>query len=561
MRLCSKSTLSSFCGLSKTRASRRFGIRNIMTGRQDLFEYTLGRWIYNEKLRLEERQLYFSVEGLKKAATRALNQPESNVQSLRKLAEGGFNRIFELSMKDGTSILARLPYPSTLPRRLAVASEVATMDFVRAHGIPTPRVLGYAVDENHVGSEYILMEKLTGRPIGDSWFELSEQQRHQVLHDIVQLESKLFNMRLPPSGSIYYTHDLDSDTARVRIPEAGGQFCVGPYTGLRWWYGKRSELKLDRGPHMNTLRVLHASAEKELAWIDKHGKPRYPFHRQHREAFQYVKQDPKVHAQSLEAYLRVAPYLIPEGGELEVPMLRHPDVQPNNIFVSEDFRVTSIIDWQHAIVLPNFLAAGIPTSFQNYGDPESRYFTPPQPPAHLDSLDEVERTQVIEAYRRRHVHFFYLGFTQQFNKRHWSALEDEMDIIRRRTFDHASEPWEGLNTPLQYDLVQVTENWGKIAHPDHDGHATTCPVSFTSEETQRIDALDNLHRDADGDVEAINDLLGIGPDGWTSNEHIQTAKKKASEIQEQALASADDDPWLREMSERHWPFDDFDEDE
>ena len=205
---------------------------------------------YNEKLRLEERQLYFSVEGLKKAATRALNQPESNVQSLRKLAEGGFNRIFELSMKDGTSILARLPYPSTLPRRLAVASEVATMDFVRAHGIPTPRVLGYAVDENHVGSEYILMEKLTGRPIGDSWFELSEQQRHQVLHDIVQLESKLFNMRLPPSGSIYYTHDLDSDTARVRIPEAGGQFCVGPYTGLRWWYGKRSELKLDRGPRM-----------------------------------------------------------------------------------------------------------------------------------------------------------------------------------------------------------------------------------------------------------------------------------------------------------------------
>ncbi|KAK1910226.1 hypothetical protein P3342_006499 [Pyrenophora teres f. teres] len=30
---------------------------------------------------------------------------------------------------DGTSVLARLPYPSTQPRRLAVASEVATMNF------------------------------------------------------------------------------------------------------------------------------------------------------------------------------------------------------------------------------------------------------------------------------------------------------------------------------------------------------------------------------------------------------------------------------------------------
>lgn len=59
---------------------------------------------------------------------------------------------------------------STMPWRLAVASEVATMDFVRAHGIPTPRILGYAIDENPVGLEYILMEKLPGRPIGDAWF-------------------------------------------------------------------------------------------------------------------------------------------------------------------------------------------------------------------------------------------------------------------------------------------------------------------------------------------------------------------------------------------------------
>jgi len=57
-----------------------------------------------------------------------------------------------------------------MPWRLAVASEVATMDFVRAHGIPTPRILGYAIDENPVGLEYILMEKLPGRPIGDAWF-------------------------------------------------------------------------------------------------------------------------------------------------------------------------------------------------------------------------------------------------------------------------------------------------------------------------------------------------------------------------------------------------------
>jgi hypothetical protein len=135
-----------------------------------------------------------------------------------------------------------------LPRRLAVASEVATMDFARAHGLPTPQVLEYAIDENPVGSEYILMEKLPGRPIGDAWFDLSEQQRLQVLHDIVKLESKIFNIQLPASGSIYYARDLKPDTPKVSMPGVDDQFCMGPYTGLRWWFGKRENLEIDRGP-------------------------------------------------------------------------------------------------------------------------------------------------------------------------------------------------------------------------------------------------------------------------------------------------------------------------
>ena len=84
------------------------------------------------------------------------------------MAEGGFNKVFEITMDDGTAVLARLPFPSTMPRRLAVASEVATIDFVRAHGVPTPRIFGYAINENPVGSEYILIEKLTGKPISDA---------------------------------------------------------------------------------------------------------------------------------------------------------------------------------------------------------------------------------------------------------------------------------------------------------------------------------------------------------------------------------------------------------
>lgn len=151
-------------------------------------------------------------------------------------------------MKDGSSILARLPYPSTLPRRLAVASEVATLAFVRAHGIPTPRVLGFLIDDNVVGAEYILMEKLPGRPIEDTWFDLSEQERLKVLHQIVRLETKLFTIDLPASGSIYYARDLSPSTPKIDIPGSDGGLCIGPYAALRWWFGERGDLDIDRGP-------------------------------------------------------------------------------------------------------------------------------------------------------------------------------------------------------------------------------------------------------------------------------------------------------------------------
>lgn len=62
---------------------------------------------------------------------------------------------------------------------------------------------------------------------------------------------------------------------------------------------------------------------------------------------------------------------MPTDPELSLPVLRHRDNHPNNIFISEDHRVISLIDWQHAIALPSFLAAKIPNFFQNYTDAES----------------------------------------------------------------------------------------------------------------------------------------------------------------------------------------------
>ncbi|KAF1980114.1 hypothetical protein BU23DRAFT_2664 [Bimuria novae-zelandiae CBS 107.79] len=313
-------------------------------------------------------------------------------------------------------------------------------------------------------------------------------------------------------------------------------------------------------PDQKALRVLRSAAEKELAWLRTYGRPRFPFERAYRETSLYKKQEPKEHYKSLEEHLKLSPYFIPTHSKLNRSVLRHPDLQHNNIFISEDFSITGLIDWQRSTILPTFLVAGIPKSFQSYDDEESLSFVLPKLPDHIDTVDEGCRARELEQFRRCHVHFFYLGFTRQLNGPHWHAIKGR-GLLRRRIFDHAGSPWEGLNTPLQMEIVQVTHNWPNIASPMPDGTVPACPVVVTELEAQKPRELADSLREVDSEMEHIHDVLGIASDGWTPNEAFDTAKKGIEMIKEEGLKEVADDPWLKKMSQQHWPFDDFDEDE
>ena len=47
-------------------------------------------------------------------------------------------------MHDGFRMVARIPYQLTEPKYHLVASEVATMDFLRSSGLPIPEIYGYS---------------------------------------------------------------------------------------------------------------------------------------------------------------------------------------------------------------------------------------------------------------------------------------------------------------------------------------------------------------------------------------------------------------------------------
>jgi aminoglycoside phosphotransferase (APT) family kinase protein len=171
---------------------------------------------------------------------------------MEKLDEGGFNRIFLITMHDGFQMIARIPYPVTEPKFYAVASEVATMAFLRAHDLPVPKVYGYSpTSDNAAKTEYIFMEFVKGTKLTDLWMQLKEADLASILRQLVKLESQIMSIPFPAGGSLYYVDDLRKVAGeKTGIPMSfkGEHFCVGPDVRLHMWYGRRSELDVNRGP-------------------------------------------------------------------------------------------------------------------------------------------------------------------------------------------------------------------------------------------------------------------------------------------------------------------------
>lgn len=298
-------------------------------------------------------------------------------------------------------------------------------------------------------------------------------------------------------------------------------------------------------------------------YLEKFGRPIYPFQRIRREVYKYQKQSHLEHIATLKKYLQIAPYIVPEDKVLSRPTLRHPDFQPNNIFISEDLEITGLIDWQHCTIMPLFLQCGIPNSFQNYGDDVSESLLTPVLPADFSNLNEHEQHEQAELLRRRQLHYFYVKATATRNPIHFNALTEDLSALRRKVFYHASDPWEGDNVSLKTDLIYLTKEWSKIirqrASKDNDG-SISCPIAFSEDEVKNCLQLHTAQLEADEQFEACRDVVGVGPEGWVPNDQYDDAKQRERKLKADALEAAESADEREEICE-NWIFDDFDEED
>ena len=99
------------------------------------------------------------------------------------------------------------------------------------------------------------MEKAPGQLLESRWFSLTQKERVRVVTSLITIEQKMFSRSLGACGSLYYRSSLPSrlqaDLYGPETPDESGDaslFCIGPTTDYMFWYGKRVQLDLDRGP-------------------------------------------------------------------------------------------------------------------------------------------------------------------------------------------------------------------------------------------------------------------------------------------------------------------------
>ena len=74
-------------------------------------------------------------------------------------------------------MVARISYPITVPKYYTLASEVATIEYMRSSGMPAPEIYGYSPDsDNAAGTAYILMEFVQGSKLSEVWSSLDDQE-------------------------------------------------------------------------------------------------------------------------------------------------------------------------------------------------------------------------------------------------------------------------------------------------------------------------------------------------------------------------------------------------
>ncbi|PGH08981.1 hypothetical protein GX51_01038 [Blastomyces parvus] len=249
---------------------------------------------------------------------------------------GGQNCHVDVECADGVTWIARfrlddplLPPPGVQAR--IFLSEVATLEFLTGTRIPAPRVYAYGLESpgNPVGTSYILMEKLAGKPL--DWNSANAEQRARVMDQLADVYLELEKHPIPLTGSLY----------PISAVGAPCQVQVGGFAQVPCFETPEQQL----GPFETLEASYTAIIHHQLRMLANH----------------------EINSLPVDNYLaflwrlKVLPELVTESASREGPFyLKHFDDKGDHILIDDEYNITGLIDWEFASAEAKELAFSSP---------------------------------------------------------------------------------------------------------------------------------------------------------------------------------------------------------
>ncbi|KAF2429614.1 hypothetical protein EJ08DRAFT_270470 [Tothia fuscella] len=525
--------------ISSVLPSRALSItcRGQKISREDLFRYTNGRFLVNEKAQCSRRYVNFNLEQLC-AVVASAEGCASPVTAIEKM-EGGFSKALLMKREDGTEVIAKIPFPNAGPPMYTTASEVAVLKYVKEHTtVPVPKVLAWSSDSsNPVGAEYIIMEKATGVQLFTAWDGLDGSARLSLIEQLTEIEGQLARIDFPAFGHLYLRHSVQDQALHQKLaPTADptSSYCVGPSCDRSWEQASVGDKSLDKGP-WNTLSQLGIGlSQRESSHFSGPGNLT--------SASQAVVQLLRHAAQTME--LLDSNPMIAQSAK---PTLWHTDLHMGNIFVSEKdpSKIVSLIDWQSISISPLFMQVRWPV-FLEPPDDYAEGFVKPKLPENFEDLDEDGKASASYKFKSASRTKGYEISTYFQNRAAYDARR--VPRVFKELFIRCGEVHEEGIVALRACLIELSQTWEELRFPG------PCPMSFTEEQIKAHDIEFEEYLERHRIQKFAREYLDTDTDGWISpeidfNEKLEQ-NRAIFELMVQKLAAET----TREELVEIWPF-------
>ncbi|KAF1851151.1 uncharacterized protein K460DRAFT_28798 [Cucurbitaria berberidis CBS 394.84] len=460
-------------------------------------------------------------------------------------------------MDNGAQVFAKLPNPNAGPAYYTTASEIATRQMLRdVFDIPVPRVLAWSCDavNNSVQAEYILEEKVSGVRLGAVWYKLPWATKLAIVDQVAQIDASLNAVKFKKHGCIYFKDDLQRLTGKSEAMQLNlGQqdstlerYAMGPLVKAELWSSAREQLAIDRGPWDSPKAYAQALGANEVSWIRNNAKFRMNYYRSPKDP-----ELPEDAIHLLAKYEQVAPLLTPASNDESsaTKLLWHPDLHLDNVFVDPvSHKITSIVDWQSAVVAPLFYQSGVHRAFRYYKTVQEGWVMP-EKPENFDTLRPEEQKQIDRNLESETIHKYYELQTMKRAPLHWDVLQRSSVPMLRKPVWLVTGVWENRDLFFLRDsLIALVARWNDIF-----GEDTPCPIKFSKEELE-LHAKEEENMDGVGKMLSLFQDQGVLPaDGMVQPEEYQTAIENCHRYREVFLNAAQNES-ERDLYSKLWPY-------